>query len=101
MAARARERGASRPVHQGCKGVHNKVVVRPTVGAAGIKTSITAALVRSAQAEGKHIAVTANDAGVVTLEGRVGSWSERRQAEHVTWSAPDVTGVIDRLRVTY
>jgi osmotically-inducible protein OsmY len=84
---------------KGVRGVHNEVVVRPTVGAAGIKTSITAALVRGAQAEGKNITVTANEAGVVTLEGSVGSWSERRQAEHVTWSAPGVTGLVDHLRV--
>lgn len=84
---------------KGVSGVNNEVVVRPTVGAAGIKTSITAALVRSAQAEGRHITVTANDAGVVTLEGRVGSLSERGQAEHVTWSAPGVTGLVDHLRV--
>lgn len=84
---------------KGVRGVLNEVTVRPTVGTAGIKTAITAALVRSAQAEGKHITVTADEAGVVTLEGRVGSWSDLRHAEHVTWSAPGVTGLVDHLRV--
>lgn len=83
---------------KGVTGVLNTVEIKPTVSAAGLKTAISAALVRNAQLEGKHITVTA-DAGVVTLEGTVHSWSESRQANAAAWSGPGVTRVMNHLRV--
>lgn len=38
-------------------------------------------------------------ARVVTVEGTVRSWAERRQVELTCWSAPGVTGVVDELTV--
>lgn len=76
------------------------VELRPTAAATRIKAAIGAALVRSAQLEGKHITVSEND-GVVTLEGTVRSWAERRAADHACWSAPGVTGVLNHLRIEY
>ena len=86
---------------QGVSGVLNTIELRPTAAAVGIKAAIGAALVRSAQLEGKHITVTEDTDGVVTLEGTVRSWAERRAAEHACWSAPGVTGVRDHLRIEY
>jgi osmotically-inducible protein OsmY len=86
---------------KGVQGVRNDIAVKPTVATDGLKSSIDAALVRTAVEEGKHITVTADQAGVVTLEGTVGSFAERRQAQHVAWSAPGVTGLNDHLVVTY
>jgi osmotically-inducible protein OsmY len=83
---------------RGVSGVHNALTIKPTVSAAGLKAAIGAALVRNAQLEGKHINVTA-DAGVVTLEGTVHSWSEQRQATNAAWSAPGVTSVMNHLRI--
>ena len=79
--------------------VHNLVTVKPTVSAAGIKSSIDAALIRHALLENKHTTVTANTAGGVTLEGKVHSWTERLQAEHLAWSAPGVTAVTNHIRI--
>jgi osmotically-inducible protein OsmY len=84
---------------KGVTNIGNIITIKPTVSAAGIKTAITDALVRSAQFEGKHAAVTADTAGAVTLEGTVHSWSERRDAEHAAWSAPGVTDVINHLHI--
>ncbi|UZJ26449.1 BON domain-containing protein [Rhodococcus antarcticus] len=86
---------------RGVSGVLNTITLRPTATATGIKAAIGAALVRSAQLEGKHITVTEDADGVVTLEGTVRSWAERRAAEHASWSAPGVTGVLDHLRIEY
>lgn len=86
---------------KGVKTVLNTIHIRPTAMAGNIKTAIGAALVRNAQLESKHITVTANAAGVVTLEGSVGSWAERRQAEYASWAAPGVTDVVDHLKIAY
>ncbi len=86
---------------KGVTGVLNTIELRPTAAAAGVKAAIGAALVRSSQLEGKHITVTEDADGVVTLEGTVRSWAERRAAEHASWSAPGVTGVLDHLRIEY
>ena len=66
---------------KGVKSVYNTIMVRPhlpvPVSATEIKNSINGALVRHAQAETKHTKVIADAHGAVTLEGTVGSWSER------------------------
>lgn len=83
----------------GVRSVVDAVTIRPSVVAAGVKDAIGAALLRNAQVEGEHITVTTDDGGFVVLEGTVGSWAERRQAEHVSWSAPGVAGVTNNLVV--
>lgn len=94
---------AERTVHhiKGVKEVRNNIAIRPTASPVDIKAGITAALVRNAQLEGRKITVETDAAGVVTLEGTIGSWAERRQAERSAWAAPGVTGVVDHLRISY
>lgn len=94
---------ASRAVRhlRGVKAVVNSIEIRPHVSSTGVKTAITAAMVRSALLEGKDIKVTTDDAGVVTLEGNVRSWAERRQAEHVSWSTAGVANVVNHLRIEH
>ncbi|HEV3359251.1 MAG TPA: BON domain-containing protein [Pseudonocardiaceae bacterium] len=86
---------------KGVQAVVNTIAIRPTVSAENIKTAIRAALMRDAQIESQHITVNTDKAGVVTLEGTVNSWPQRRQAENVSWSAPGVTEVVDHLSVDY
>lgn len=86
---------------KGVKGVRNDVIVRPSADAPSITTAIRAALVRSAPSEGRHIDVTTDGAGTVTLTGSVASWGERRQAEHVAWAAPGVIALVEHLRIEY
>jgi osmotically-inducible protein OsmY len=69
------------------------------VSSAGVKTAITAALVRSAQFEGGDVAVTADAAGAVTLNGTVHSWTERQAAQKAAWLAPGVTSVTNELLI--
>ena len=84
---------------KGVTNIANAVTIRPTVLASGVKASITAALLRNAEFEGKHITVTTDLTGHVTLEGNVRSWAERRQVEKVSWSAPGVTAITNKLTV--
>lgn len=84
---------------KGIRDVVNHITVRPVISPLGITAAITAALVRTAQAEGRTTVVTADDHGAVTLEGTVHSWTERQAATRAAWSAPGVTDVIDNLRV--
>jgi VCBS repeat-containing protein len=86
---------------KGVQAVVNTIAIRPTVSAENIKIAIRAALMRDAQIESQHITVNTDKAGVVTLEGTVNSWPQRRQAENVSWSAPGVTEVVDHLSVDY
>jgi len=83
---------------KGVSGLRNTITIKPKVSATGLKTTITAALVRSAQLEGKSITVTA-DNSVVTLTGKVHTWAERHQADTTAWSAPGVTSVKNHLIV--
>jgi len=96
-------RAADRAVDylKGVQAVVNTIAIRPTVSAENIKIAIRAALMRDAQIESQHITVNTDKAGVVTLEGTVNSWPQRRQAENVSWSAPGVTEVVDHLSVDY
>lgn len=84
---------------KGVTGVYSTITLIPTVSTAGIKNAIGAALARTAVNEGKHITVTNDHSGAVTLEGTVHSWSERQQAQRVAWSAPGVTDVHNRLLI--
>jgi osmotically-inducible protein OsmY len=86
---------------RGVRSVTSSIVIRSAASTKGIKTAITAALVRSALLEGLKITVTPREAGEVELEGAVRSWTEHRQAELVAWSAPGITTVVNNLRVQY
>ncbi len=61
--------------------------------------AIAAALTRTAVLEGKHITVTSDATGVVTLTGTVRSWPERDEVERTAWSAPRASRVVNDLRV--
>jgi osmotically-inducible protein OsmY len=84
---------------KGVRAVHDEITIRPGVVAADLTTAIGAALLRNAELEAEHITVLTHTDGSVTLTGAVASWSERRQAEHVAWSAPGATRVTNLLTV--
>jgi osmotically-inducible protein OsmY len=92
---------AARAVHylRGVRDVANAVAIRPTVSTSDIKSSISAALIRTARHDGKATTVTADDTGTVTLTGTMHSATERREAERTAWSAPGVTNVNNNLRI--
>jgi osmotically-inducible protein OsmY len=82
----------------GVTGVYNTIRVQPENLPADTQAAITAALLRNAQIEANAIEVRASS-GVVTLEGTVHSWSERKQAERAAWSAPGISNVINNLKI--
>ena len=84
----------------GVVGVSNMIEVTPRVSSADVKKRIEDAFRRDAEIEAKGININVAD-GMVTLQGKVKTWSERQAAEHAAWSAPGVHNVEDRLLVGY
>lgn len=82
----------------GVKGMTNLIAVKPRVNAKDISAKILSAFDRKAaiDSEGVHVEV---EGAVVTLIGRVRSWSESEDAEFAAWSCPGVAKVINKLRV--
>jgi osmotically-inducible protein OsmY len=83
---------------RGVKSIANRITIKPRVKAGDIAGEISAALVRHAQREAKHITVEV-DGGVVTLTGKVDTLPEREAAIGTAYCAKGVTRVVDRLKV--
>lgn len=85
----------------GVTGVHNTITMTPSipVSPAEAKTKITAALIRHARLNAKHITVDVTHSAV-TLTGSVSSVAERIDAEHAAWATPGVVFVHNELMVT-
>ncbi|MET3109065.1 osmotically-inducible protein OsmY [Oxalobacteraceae bacterium GrIS 2.11] len=83
----------------GVTGVTNEISIDPISSPSVVKADIEAALLRSAQADAKHIHVEVNGKDV-TLTGTVHSWSERDSVRHSAWNSPGVRTVTDNLIVS-
>ncbi len=85
----------------GVREVHNTITLTPSIAVSqtDAKAKITAALVRNARLDAKHVAVDVADS-TITLTGTVSSWAERSQAEHAAWSTPGAVYVRNELTVT-
>jgi osmotically-inducible protein OsmY len=83
----------------GVRGVSNLIEVEPSAKPTEIHAQIKRALERRADAEAERITVKTKG-GRVTLEGTVGSWGEREDAEDAAWAAPGVTDVDNNLTVS-
>lgn len=76
----------------GVKAVNNRLTIRKAAQPSDIKQRIEKALVRSAEADAKKIAVSTSD-GQVTLRGKVRSHAEAEDARWAAWAAPGVRSV--------
>lgn len=81
----------------GVTGITNNITIRPAAQVSAVKQCIEDALKRHAEIEAKQIRVDVKDGSIVTLEGRVSTWTERVAVECAAWSAPGVTSVVDHL----
>jgi len=82
----------------GVRGVTNLVTLKPHVRGDDIARQITAALMRHAEREARHIDVEV-DGGTVTLTGTVDSLAEHEAAVGAAFGTRGVTSVVDKLKV--
>jgi len=82
----------------GIKGISNLVKVTPKLDPADVKKKISAAFERNAVIDANNIHIE-NIGNKVTLTGKVSSYAEKREAEHVAWNAPGVASVENNIEV--
>jgi len=80
----------------GVKGVTNLMVVKPSTSPSELKKKIEDALIRNAQLDAKNISVEIQGSKAI-LRGTVRAWIEKEEAGRVTWSAPGITEVDNRI----
>ncbi len=82
----------------GVRGITNAIVVKPGISGEETKSQIAAAFRRHSLLKAGHIEIEVVGQKVV-LSGSVHSWQEREEADAVTWAAPGVYEVENRLIV--
>ena len=85
---------------RGVTGIVNRMVVDvPPVAPDELESRVSAAFERNSATDAYELTVTADDSGVVILEGVVDSWAERRLAETVASATIGVAEIDNRVDV--
>jgi osmotically-inducible protein OsmY len=82
----------------GVKSIQNLIVIKPRATPKDIKSSIVAALHRSAQDDARQLVVEVKG-NTATLSGTVHTYSAREEAEDAAWAADGVREVHNRILV--
>ncbi|PUE06934.1 OsmY domain-containing protein [Limnohabitans sp. T6-5] len=80
----------------GVRNVINLVSVKPNVSLSAVRSEIESALKRRAYLDAQEIQVTV-EGDVITLSGKVHSWTEKNLAINSAWGTPGVRSVVDKL----
>jgi len=82
----------------GVRGVDDNVTLTTEPIPSDVANRIDKAFQRSAIIDDSLITVS-NDGPTIYLDGKVGSWNAKQEAEDTAWDAPGVKQVIDRLEI--
>jgi len=85
---------------KGVVGVTNLIEVKPSLSPQDLKARIEQALIRSVRTDAERISVEVQGSKVI-LNGKVRSFAEKDEAERAAWSAPGITAVENRIKVSY
>lgn len=83
----------------GVRGLSSSITIKPRANSKDISAQISAALMRQAAREARHIGIEV-EGGIVTLRGKVHSLAEHDAAVGIAFNAHGVSRVIDKLEVT-
>jgi len=84
----------------GVKGLVNSISIKAETDEEIEQKSIEDALCRSSSIDERHIVVHVSG-HKVTLSGNVTSWHEKMEAERITWNAPGVSDIDNKLNVEH
>ena len=82
----------------GITGICNLINVEPKLSIPLVKKDITDSFRRQAIDEANNLDI-AIDNNIVTLSGKVHSWSERNSAVNAAWTIPSVKNVVDKIQI--
>jgi osmotically-inducible protein OsmY len=82
----------------GITGIHNDIVIQPSLILGDVKARIEAALRRNALVDSSHIRAHVAH-GVVSLRGTARSRAEYDEAMHAAWAASGVTKIEDHITI--
>ena len=82
----------------GITGICNLIDIEPKLSIPLVKKDITDSFRRQAIDEANNLDIAINN-NIVTLSGKVHSWSERNSAINAAWAIPSVKKVVDRIQI--